>query len=118
MLADSITLPNAKTGSCPKRKWWPAAPVIQANATGIIDLGENSKSNNSIAKNIAAIGLPKIAAIPAVAPAANKIFLSLGEIFNNWPKVEPKAPPVAMIGPSAPKGPPEPIDIAEDIGLR
>ena len=30
---------------------------------------------------------------------------------------EPNAPPVMMIGPSAPNGPPDPIEIAADIGL-
>ena len=30
---------------------------------------------------------------------------------------EPKEPPVMMIGPSAPKGPPEPIDMAADSGF-
>ncbi|MNT53548.1 hypothetical protein D3C72_1906370 [compost metagenome] len=28
------------------------------------------------------------------------------------------APPVVMIGPSAPKGPPVPIDTADDTGFR
>ena len=31
--------------------------------------------------------------------------------------MEPKAPPVMMIGPSAPNGPPEPMEIAEESGL-
>ena len=34
---------------------------------------ENSNSNNSIARKIAAIGLPKMADIPAVAPTASNI---------------------------------------------
>ena len=29
-----------------------------------------------------------------------------------WPMSDPSAPPVAMIGPSAPNGPPVPIEIA------
>ena len=37
---------------------------------------------------------------------------------SNWPTNEPSAPPVAMIGPSAPNGPPVPIAIAEEIGFR
>ncbi len=32
--------------------------------------------------------------------------------------MEPNAPPVMMMGPSAPKGPPEPMAMAEEIGLR
>src|SRR5690349_18890376 len=31
---------------------------------------------------------------------------------------EPNAPPVMMIGPSAPNGPPEPIEIAAESGFR
>ena len=67
---------------------------------------------------MAAMGLPKIAAMPAVAPAANRIFLSLSLIFINCPRVEPNAPPVAIIGPSAPNGPPVPIEIADEIGFK
>ena len=32
--------------------------------------------------------------------------------------VEPNAPPVAIIGPSAPNGPPVPIAIADDMGFN
>ena len=78
--------------------------MIQARETGIIERGENSKSNNSIARNIPAMGLPKIADIPAVAPAASNILRSLLEIFIICPMVEPNAPPDTIIGPSAPKG--------------
>ena len=31
---------------------------------------------------------------------------------------EPSAPPVAMIGPSAPNGPPVPIAMADESGLK
>jgi hypothetical protein len=31
---------------------------------------------------------------------------------------EPNAPPVMMIGPSAPNGPPDPIEMADESGLR
>ena len=37
---------------------------------------------------------------------------------SSCPSNEPSAPPVAMIGPSAPNGPPVPIAIAADSGLR
>ena len=59
-----------------------------------------------------------MADIPAVAPAARITLRSLAVIFNNWPRVDPKAPPVAIIGPSAPKGPPVPIAIADDMGFK
>jgi hypothetical protein len=59
-----------------------------------------------------------MAAIPAAAAAASRALRSSGVMCNNCPSSEPSAPPVAMIGPSAPKGPPVPIEIAADSGLR
>ena len=91
---------------------------MQAKATGRIAFGENSNSNNSIARKTAAIGVPNIADIPAVAPAARMILRSLEVTLKICPRVEPKAPPVAIIGPSAPNGPPVPIAIADDTGFR
>jgi hypothetical protein len=37
--------------------------------------------------------------------------------WKNWAISEPTAPPVMMIGPSAPNGPPDPMEIAEASGL-
>ena len=108
----------ANTGLDSNKKICIPAPVMQAKATGIIDLGENSNNNNSMASKIAASGLPKIAAIPAQAPAVKMIFLSAGDMCMAWPVKDPKAPPVAMIGPSAPNGPPVPIDMAADKGFK
>ena len=34
-----------------------------------------------------------------------------------WPTIDPRAPPVTMMGPSAPNGAPVPIAIAADSGL-
>src|SRR3546814_766530 len=101
-----------------KNAIWQAAPVIQARATGMMDLGENSNSNSSIARRMAAKGLPKIAAIPAVAPAASNTFRSLSVTLEAWPMNDPKAPPVEIIGPSAPNGPPVPMEIAAERGFR
>ena len=36
----------------------------------------------------------------------------------SWPISDPSAPPVAMMGPSAPNGPPVPIATAAESGLR
>jgi len=58
-----------------------------------------------------------VAAIPAAAPHASRILRSAGETGSTWPSSEPMAPPVTMIGPSAPNGPPVPIAIAADSGL-
>ena len=71
-----------------------------------------------MANMTAASGLPKMAAMPEQAPAARIIFRSAEEICMSWPVREPNAPPVAMMGPSAPKGPPVPIEIAADRGFR
>ncbi len=43
---------------------------------------------------------------------------SAAERWKSCAKSEPSAPPVMMIGPSAPKGPPVPIEMAEETGLR
>jgi len=55
--------------------------------------------------------------MPAAAPAASRVFRSTAVVCRSWPSKEPRAPPVAMIGPSAPNGPPVPIEIAADTGL-
>ncbi len=67
---------------------------------------------------MAAIGVPKIAVIPAAAPAASSVLRSPADTRMNCPIAEPSAPPVAMIGPSAPNGPPVPIAIADDTGFK
>src|SRR5439155_19082994 len=43
---------------------------------------------------------------------------SPAERWNSWPNSDPNAPPVMMIGPSAPNGPPVPIEIADDTGFN
>ena len=80
--------------------------------------GRNSKSSSSIASSTAETGLPKVAAMPAAAPAASSVLRSAAVTGSSWPSSEPSAPPVAMIGPSAPNGPPVPMAIAADSGLR
>ncbi len=56
--------------------------------------------------------------MPAAAPAASSVLRSSAVIASSCPSSEPSAPPVAMIGPSAPNGPPVPIAIAAESGLR
>ncbi len=89
-----------------------------ASVTGIIERGRNSKSNNSMASRTAETGLPNVAAIPAAAPAASSVLRSEAVVWMNWPRTDPSAPPVAMIGPSAPNGPPVPIEMADEMGFR
>src|SRR6185437_9833912 len=49
---------------------------------------------------------------------ASKMRRSEGEHGRNWLRMEPSAPPVWMIGPSAPNGPPVPTVIAALSGLK
>src|SRR3546814_16305132 len=56
--------------------------------------------------------------MPAAAPATSKVLRSAAVNRKRWAKIDPIAPPVMMIGPSAPNGPPVPIEIADDRGLR
>jgi hypothetical protein len=55
--------------------------------------------------------------MPAAAPATSSVFRSALDRWRNCATSDPNAPPVMMIGPSAPNGPPEPIEIADDSGL-
>ena len=80
--------------------------------------GFHSKSSSSTASKVAAMGDAKTAAMPAAAPATRRVLRSAAERWKSWAKREPSAPPVMMIGPSAPKGPPVPIEMAEDTGFR
>ena len=63
---------------------------------------------------IAANGVPKMPVMPAVAPATSRVLRSAALRWNSCANSEPIAPPVMMIGPSAPNGPPLPIDTADD----
>ena len=92
--------------------------TADASATGITDRGRYSNSSSSTASSTADTGLPNVAAIPAAAPAARRVLRSSAVTFTNCPTIEPRAPPVAMIGPSAPNGPPVPIATAAESGLR
>jgi hypothetical protein len=88
-----------------------------ASATGISERGRSSNNSSSTASTSEATGAPNTAAIPAAAPAASSTLRSFAVTRSSWPISEPMAPPVEMIGPSAPNGPPVPIANAEDTGL-
>jgi len=79
--------------------------------------GFHSNSSSSTASNVEATGAANVADMPAAAPATSKVRRSRPVRWQNCPTTEPKAPPVMMIGPSAPNGPPEPIAIAEASGF-
>src|SRR5207247_29536 len=79
---------------------------------GIMLRGFHSKSRSSTASSTAATGEAKVADMPAAAPATRSVFRSAAVSSKNWATRDPKAPPVMMIGPSAPNGPPLPIEMA------
>ena len=91
--------------------------TLDATTSGTKARCENSKSSSSIASTTAASGAPNVADMPAAAPHASRILRSDGVTRISWPMSDPSAPPVTMIGPSAPNGPPVPIAIAADSGL-
>jgi hypothetical protein len=55
--------------------------------------------------------------MPAAAPATSSVLRSALVRWKYCAMTEPKAPPVMMIGPSAPNGPPDPMEIADDSGF-
>ena len=92
--------------------------VAEANATGMTERGRSSNRSSSTASSTAETGLPNVAAIPAAAPAASSVFRSAAVVRSTCPKSDPSAPPVAMMGPSAPNGPPVPMATAAESGFR
>ncbi len=80
--------------------------------------GFHSKRRSSTARRTEAIGDAKIADIPAAAPATRSVFRSADERWKSCAKREPNAPPVMMIGPSAPNGPPVPMETADEMGFK
>ena len=108
---------TANSGPAPNVAAWMAPATLVATTSGTRARVENSNSSSSIASTTAASGVPNVAAMPAAAPAASMILRSLAETCRTCPSSEPMAPPVTMIGPSAPNGPPVPMATAADSGL-
>ena len=79
--------------------------------------GFHSNSSSSTARSTAAIGVSNVADIPPAAPATSSVLRSAAVRWKTWAMIDPSDPPVMMIGPSAPNGPPEPIEMADEIGL-
>ena len=79
--------------------------------------GGELEQQSSTARITAASGEPKVADMPAAAPQASRILRSAGDTRTTWPSSEPIAPPVTMIGPSAPNGAAVPMATAADTGL-
>jgi len=107
----------ANAGAIPTKAMRTAIATAAASATGMTERGRSSNSSSSTARSTAETGLPKVAVMPAAAPAASKVFRSAAVVCKSWPRREPSAPPVAMMGPSAPNGPPVPMETAAERGL-
>ena len=82
-------------------------------ATGMNVAMLNSGSISSIANITPPIGVLKVAAIPAPAPAATSTMRWAAGIRSSCPSVEPMAEPIWMIGPSRPTDEPLPIAKAD-----
>ena len=91
---------------------------MAATATGMKLRGVHSNSSSSTASRMAAIGVPNTVVMPAAAPATSSVLRSSSLTGSICANSEPIAPPVMMIGPSAPNGPPVPIEIADESGFR
>src|SRR5262245_10589664 len=109
---------TGNSGPAPSSDRRRTAAVALARATGIKLRGFHSKSNSSVASNAAATGEANVADIPPAAPATKRVLRSALVRWKNCAVIDPNAPPVMMIGPSAPNGPPEPIEIADEIGFN
>ena len=59
----------------------------------------------------------RLAGVDAAATLSD-VVLAQGQTVTAVPVVDPSAPPVAMIGPSAPNGPPVPMAIADESGFK
>ena len=92
-----------------------AVPV--ASATGRKVRALNSGIISSMANITPPIGVLKVAAMPAPAPAATSVMRCHGAMWMICPSVEPSAAPIWMIGPSRPTAAPVPIEIAEASDL-
>ncbi len=88
-----------------------AVPVEIATGRKVLTL--TSGIISSIANITPPMGVLKVAAMPAPAPAATSAIRCPGDMRMSWPKVEPKAEPIWMIGPSRPTEEPVPMAMAE-----
>src|SRR6185437_13339004 len=103
---------------CPSRNQRTEVAKVVAITRGMKERARNSKRSNSMARITPAIGVLNVAAIPAPAPQASNTLRSDAVVAMNCPTSEPSAPPVWMMGPSAPNGPPVPMAMAAESGFR
>ena len=108
---------SGNSGPVPKNAARANPATAHASATGRKLRGRHSNSSSSTASSTAATGVPNTAVMPAAAPATSSVLRSAEVSFTHCAISEPSAPPVMMIGPSAPNGPPLPITMPDDSGL-
>ena len=107
----------ANAGWMPKKMRPMNVAVPVASATGRKVRALNSGIINSMANITPPIGVLKVAAMPAPAPAATSVMRCHGAMRIICPSVEPMAEPIWIIGPSRPTAAPVPIDSAEASDL-
>ena len=100
----------AKAGWMPKKIRPMKVAVPVASATGRKVRALTSGIISSMANITPPIGVLKVAAMPAPAPAATSVMRCHGAMRMIWPRVEPSDEPIWMIGPSRPTAAPVPID--------
>ena len=95
----------ANTGAAPMNAMRTPVAVAAASATGMSERGRYSKSSSSTASSTAETGLPKVAAMPAAAPAASNVLRSVGGGAQHWPSSEPERAAGGDDGPLGAEGP-------------
>ena len=88
-----------------------AVPVAIATGRNVLTLISGIIS--SVANSTPPIGVLNVAAMPAPAPAATRMMRCPIDMRMSCPKVEPRAAPIWMIGPSRPTAAPVPIATAD-----
>ena len=88
-----------------------AAPVASATGRKVRTLTSGIMS--SMVNITPPIGVLKVAAIPAPAPAATSVMRCQGAIAMTCPAVDPKDEPIWIMGPSRPTAAPAPMDNAD-----
>src|ERR1700761_6351294 len=116
-IAPGGAVSSGNSGPVPKNAARAKPATAHARATGRKLRGRHSNSSSSTASRTAATGVPNTAVMPAAAPATSSVLRSADVTFTHCAISEPSAPPVMMIGPSAPNGPPLPMTMPDDSGL-
>lgn len=82
----------AKIGWLPSKNTRTTYAIVLATMTGRTLRGRHSKSRSSTARNSEEIGAPKVADMPAAAPATSKMRRSMDDRGSRWARSDPKGP--------------------------